>query len=242
MSKRKERASSSKDASDKKNKQAFGVTKSRSAAKKKAASGGGWSGRIKIALIMAALVTVVGIGLFDVVEVSSNAMMPTMSKGDTVLTFAPAFVSLDYEAGDVVYVNSSEGMTPNFLRMVTGPDQTVRYHGDKLEINGDKPGRLMLTNPSIVRSAETPEIWRETLGNGRNYRIMIPKQGIQGPLEGEVRLRSETAFLVGDNRMASYDSRQAGPVSLDECRGKPLLILYSSQNDGLLGHWLKFLL
>ena len=243
MTKRNKRMTSSdKDASDKKNKQAPGHvnrTKNRSAVKNK--STWGWGTRLKVALVLTGFLAMIGFVLFDVVEVSSNAMLPTMSKGDTVLTLSPAFMSLDYKAGDVVYVESSQGVTPNFLRMVTEPDQTVRYYGDKLEINGHKPGRLLLTNPSIVRPADTPEVWRETLENGRNYRILLPKQGIHGPLAGEVKLRSETAFLVGDNRMASYDSRQTGPVSLDECRGKPLLILYSSQNDGLLGHWLKFL-
>jgi type IV secretory pathway protease TraF len=46
-------------------------------------------------------------------------------------------------------------------------------------------------------------------------------------------------FLIGDNRMASYDSRQRGVYSRDQVQGRALFILASARDDALLGHWIK---
>ena len=196
--------------------------------------------RFKWFLVILTLLIVLFVYFLDIAEVKTNAMMPSLAKGDVVLVFAPAFVSLSFESGGIGYMErSSKDLAPNFLRVVGGPGQIIRYDDDQLVIDGISPKRLRLTNEAIIRPADEPEIWRETLSNGRSYRILLPKQGLHGSIHGEFNLEPETFFVVGDNRMASYDSRQMGAVPQKSLTGKPLFILYSSHNDGILGHYLK---
>ena len=191
-------------------------------------------------LAVIAILAALFIYFLDITEVNSNAMMPALSRGDVVLVFAPAFVSLEFESGEIGNIErSSNDMAPNFLRVMGVPNQTISYEDDQLVIDGIRPKRLPLTNDAIIRPIDEPDIWRETLSNGKNYRILLPKQGLHGSMHGEFSLEPETVFVVGDNRMASYDSRQTGAIAQKAITGKPLFIIYSSHNDGLLGHWLK---
>ena len=196
--------------------------------------------KLRRVLAVSAILVIILVYLMDITEVSSNAMMPALSKGDVVLVFAPAWITLDYKVGDIAYIErSSNDLAPNFLRIMGLPAQTIQFEDDQLVIDGIRPKRLQLTNDAIVRPADEPEIWRETLSNEVNYRILIPKQGLHGEIKGKSKIEPESVFIVGDNRMASYDSRQSGAVLQKTLKGKPLFILYSSRNDGILEHWLK---
>lgn len=172
-------------------------------------------------------------------RVTSNAMMPALAQGDVVLSFAPVWMPMEYSPGKIVKVRSvREDIAPNFLRVLGVPGHHVSYDSDKIEIDQVPLKRRILTNDAIVRTMEEPEIWQEMLGN-KVYRITLPRQPLVGKLRGDLDLDSESYFLVGDNRAASYDSRQAGATKAGDIRGFPLIILYSSRNDGILGHFIK---
>lgn len=230
-------------ASDKKTKQHDTASK-RSENREKASSSkqkpkSGFS-VFKRILVVIALLTVLFIYFLDITEVNSNAMMPALSRGDVVVVFAPAFVSLNFESGEIANIErSSNDLAPNFLRVMGVPNQTISYEDDQLVIDGIRPKRFQLTNDAIIRPIDEPDIWRETLSNGMNYRIILPKQGLHGSMRGEFKIESDTYFVVGDNRMASYDSRQSGVIVQKAIKGKPLFILYASHNDGILGHYFK---
>ena len=116
----------------------------------------------------------------------------------------------------------------------------MSYREDALRIDGQAIKRLQLTNTAIARASDDPEIWRETLTNGAAYRIMLPQHAMTGKLEGEVVL-DDGVFLVGDNRYASYDSRQSGATDPGQVRGKALIVLESAHNDGILMRFLKWI-
>lgn len=193
--------------------------------------------------IIAAALLILMLGTIYCLEfsrVTSNAMMPTLAKGDWVVSWAPRWIHVGYEPGDVVWVNASgSDVAPNFLRLIAQNDAEISYNNDTFRINGVSPERRLLTNDAIIRPPEEPEIWRETLTSGVSWRIMLPQQGLYGANSGRVDLKNNDMFLIGDNRMASYDSRQRGVYSRDQVQGRALFILASARDDALLGHWIK---
>lgn len=180
----------------------------------------------------------------DISTVETNAMMPTLSYGDIILSWSPKFIPYETQPGDIALIDRKsafgEGSGPNFLRVISRGG-TIAYRGDRLTLNGEPLKRVLLTNPAIARPAGTPEIWRETLPDGRRYRIMILDDGLIGDDAGEMHLKNDGVFLAGDNRYAAYDSRRAGEFNADQIDGKALFILHSARNDGWFGHWFKML-
>lgn len=191
--------------------------------------------------VLAVVVLVLGtLYCLDFSRVTSNAMMPTLAEGDLVVSWAPRWVNVGYEPGDVVWVNeNSSEVAPNFLRLVAKDEAEISYNNDKVRINGVSLERRLLTNDAIVRAPEEPEIWRESLSNGASWRIMLPQQGLYGDNAGRVALKSNDMFLIGDNRMASYDSRQRGVYTREQVQGRALFVLDSARDDALLGHFIK---
>lgn len=196
-----------------------------------------WLKFVVVILLVAALVSFF---LLDFSRVSSNAMMPNFSKGDLIASWAPIWGFEPKDKGETVllYTGKSD-MEPNVLRVLGMPGDEVAYKDDELTVNGKKLERVQLTNPAIARPDDEPEIWREKFPNAKSYRIMIPKKAVIGPTTGKIEIK-DGYFLAGDNRMASYDSRQNGICKSERIKGRVLVILESSRNDGVFGHWLKW--
>lgn len=194
--------------------------------------------RIVIAALMILMISTVY--CLDFSRVTSNAMMPTLAEGDWVVSWAPRWVHVGFEPGDVVWVNKTQSdAEPNFLRLIAQNNAEISYSNDTIRIDGVSPERRLLTNDAIVRPPEEPEIWRETLNSGVSWRIMLPQQGLYGTNTGRINLQNNDMFLIGDNRMASYDSRQRGVYSRNQVQGRALFVLASARDDALLGHWIK---
>ena len=195
---------------------------------------------IKAIVCLVLLLSVLGVYCFDITPVSTNAMLPALNEGDVVLSWSPRWINSNYEPGDVILLaNESSESAPNFLRLIA-ENGTVSFKEDEIQIDGNKLKRLQLTNTAIVRPQDEPEIWRETLTNGAAYKIMLPQHAMTGALHGEVML-DKGVFLAGDNRYASYDSRQHGELEREQMRGKALIVLESAKNDGLVGKFIKWI-
>lgn len=178
--------------------------------------------------------------LFDIDQVDTVAMQPALHKDDLVVSFAPPFVHPIPSVGQVYHIHS-ENEAPNFLRLIICGEHTVTYDEDVIRLNGKALKRLKLTNDAIARPADAPEIWRESLESGQQWRIMLPQLPIRSHLHGRVSVPASACFAAGDNRMSSYDSRHFGPIDQQNITGKALFILRTTQSDGIFGPFIKLL-
>lgn len=182
---------------------------------------------------------------FDISTVQSNAMNPTLWRGDVVLSWNPKLFSVQLAPGDIALFRTeaarndkpphSTDLEPNFLRCISSYGEEISYNQDVFQINGVSLARTELTNRAIVRPVDVPDRWRETLPNGAHYDIILPQQRLTGNVSGRVAVESGMYFLAGDNRMAALDSRQTGVYSQNDIRGRALFVLYASENNGLIG-------
>jgi signal peptidase I len=217
------------------------TSSSKKSSRKAAPAGYKFIRKFRIAFLLFIIISTACMVLFDVSEATSGAMMPAIHKGDLVLSWAPWFGSGDHPGGSIVMIGQDDNENaPNFLRVIGVPGNDISFNGDKIEVNGESLTRIALTSEAIARPTDEPLYWRETLPNGVQYRIMLPRQGIAGPVSGKTHVHDNEFFAVGDNRTASYDSRQAGNYPADRVKGQVLFVLKSMENDGILGHWLKW--
>ena len=209
----------------------------KSSRKRKKSSALGWVRFVAAAVILGIFAFIL---LFDISRVSTNAMMPALAKNDLVVSWAPPFVTHDCLPGRIVLINNgkNESMS-NYLRAIACNSEDVSFVSDRIQINGKWLERLRLTNDAIVRPMNEPEIWREMLPNGARYKIMLPQHAIVGKLQGSLKA-DKGFFAVGDNRMASYDSRQIGLFEPDLIRGHVLFVLSSTRNDGIIAGLFKW--
>lgn len=59
---------------------------------------------------------------------------------------------------------------------------------------------------------------------------------LDGTVLEEYKIKNNYCFFLADNRKTGYDSRYFGPVSVDRCIGRVLMVLWSSGNDPT-GKW-----
>lgn len=148
--------------------------------------------------IAVAIVLVVRLFIVTNYEVSGKSMMPTLSDQDRVLISKISPIN----RMDIIIFNNGE---EDFVKRVIGvPGDTIKYENDELFVNGkkvDEPflkGNIAYNNPD-EHFTEDFDLYDLT-----GYKT-VPK----GKL-----------FVLGDNRMASLDSRYFHFIDKDEVIGE----------------------
>lgn len=119
-------------------------------------------------------------------------MTPTFSPGDRLLVSRFRGRSFSFARGDVAVVRSAGGERRHLKRVIGLPRESVRQSDGALLIN-DQP------------------LEEDYLGG-------LP--AVIGLDDITWNLGDDEFFLLGDNRAHSADSRQLGPVGLDDIEGK----------------------
>lgn len=152
-----------------------------------------WTIEVVIILLAVALIFIVRQSWLEPAEVTSSSMENTLKKGDRFLVDHRKALSGTWKRGDIVLVyteNGGWGEDTVVKRVIGLPGETVEILNGQVYINGKALAEDYLKERP--RPQDTPRI---TLGAGEYY-------------------------ILGDNRNRSGDSREFGPVTNDEIRGR----------------------
>lgn len=150
------------------------------------------------------------------VKVDGRSMYPNLEDGEIGLMNVFSAKFMDIERFDVVVVYNEEKQE-NWVKRVIGlPGDTVFAKDDVVYVNG-----LPIDEPYL----------------DNNYVNQIRDQGNVFTEDFEkVTLGEDEYFLMGDNRVISYDSRNVGPFKRDDIRGKDIYVVYPFNKMKIVGN------
>lgn len=155
---------------------------------------------IKVVVISLAIILPIRYYLVQPFFVKGASMESNFEDGDYLLVDEISYRFEKPARGDVIVFRYPEDRSQFFIKRVIGlPGETVEIKNDKVIIyNAKNPGGIALTENYLDSK-------QETLGN------ML------------MRLDENEYFVLGDNRLASSDSRRWGPVNKTLITGKAFL-------------------
>lgn len=130
--------------------------------------------------------------------VVGDSMYPTLKDGEYMLNYKKAYNNDEVELGDVVIVHlKDEGYPDQFLikRVVGLPNDVIEIIEGDVHLNGE-----------LLSEEYAEDKMRHTA-------------------DMKYVLNDDEVFVLGDNRNNSLDSRNFGPITLDEIRGEVVLRL-----------------
>ena len=150
------------------------------------------------------------------VRVDGRSMYPTLEDGEVGLmnVFSAKFTDID-RFDVVVAYNEESG--ENWVKRVIGlPGDTVYAKDDVVYVNG-----LPIEEPYL----------------DTDYVNQIRERGDYFTQDfDKITLGEDEYFLMGDNRVVSYDSRRVGPFKRDDIKGKGIFILYPFDKIKMIGN------
>jgi signal peptidase I len=151
-------------------------------------------------VIILALMVMVYLFIMSPQEISGSSMVPTFLNAEYILTNKVEYKFHLPKRGDVVVFKSPKNKDVDYIKRVIGlPGETVKLENGKFYVNGN-----------IV---EEPYLDPELYTSGEGFLT-----------EGdETVVPPNYYFVAGDNRPHSMDSRDFGPIPLDDFIGKALL-------------------
>jgi signal peptidase I len=149
----------------------------------------------KIVVISLVIVLPIRYFVFQPFLVRGESMEPNFQDGDYLIIDEISYRLGSPERGDVIVFNSPTAPSQRFIKRIIGlPGETVVVEDGMIKVL-DKEGTAVLNESEYLSGIETP-------GNV------------------EISLGEEEYFVLGDNRVSSYDSRRWGPLQEEEIIGK----------------------
>ena len=175
-----------------------------------------WKQVAACAAVALALLTINDVFFFESVVVPTSSMRPTILPNERVLLRKTGYRTI--RRFDIVVIANSATGKRLAKRVIGLPGDRIRLKDSwKVYINGrpldysEGAGEKVATESghSIINQSDTPP----------RIETRFAKD--------DLLLGPDEYFLLGDNRLASDDSRQFGPVKRKEMQGKICLIWYS---------------
>ena len=179
-----------------------------------------WIALIAVAL---AIAFVIKSFLFQAFYIPSESMKPTLNVGDRVLVNKLSYDFHDLNRGDIVVFEApplaqSGGIEDLVKRVIGLPGETVAADADgTVLVNGRRLSEPYLPKGVASRFTDVPP------GCG------VPADGQPGCVVPKGK-----AFMMGDNREASKDSRVFGPIDQDTIVGRVFVRMWPLDNLGFL--------
>lgn len=151
-------------------------------------------------VIIVALVIIVPIRyfIFQPFLVSGSSMQPNFKDGQYLVVDEISYRLHQPHRGDVIVLKYPKDPSQYFIKRLIGlPGEKVQIENGRVTVyNGDHPQGFVLDEPYLAGSAITFPHDNTKVG-GRNI----------------ITLKSDEYFMLGDNRLASSDSRDWGPLT-----------------------------
>jgi signal peptidase I len=151
---------------------------------------------VELLAVLALVVLARGVAA-EPVTVSSDSMLPTLARGDTVLLDKLTPRWAEVEPGQLVAFSSPDDGAPTLKRVVGVAGDVVAVRDAVLHVNDER--------------VEEP---------------YVDHASVDGSYFGPVPVPEGTVFVLGDNRANSIDSRDYGPVPLDRVTGRVLFQIW----------------
>ena len=136
-------------------------------------------------------------------DVDGDSMYPTLHNNDVLFVNRLSKINKDYKRGDIIIFDSLDAKNDIYIkRIIAVAGDEVEIKDDKVYLNGEELQENYLAEGTITE----PGIF------------MSDKEKFTVP-EGYI-------FVMGDNRSESDDSRNFGPVSLDQVQGKAFMRVF----------------
>lgn len=191
-----------------------------------------WVALIAVALAIAFIIKSF---LFQAFYIPSESMKPTLNVGDRVLVNKLSYDFHDLNRGDIVVFDApqlaqSGGIEDLVKRVIGLPGETVTFPGDgHVYVNG-----RILNEPYLPQGVEScnpslPCPVQGTVGNEVPPGCGAPADGQPGCVVPKGK-----AFMMGDNREASKDSRVFGPIDQGTIVGRVFVRMWPLDNLGFL--------
>jgi signal peptidase I len=186
-------------------------------------------------------------------EIPTGSMLPTVQIGDRVVISKLAYGAripgtpqdqvrwASPKRGDiVVLLNPKEGMPDLAKRVVALPGDVVEVRDGRLSLNGHELPEWPISGDCFDedRDEKTQQWYRQKCTafkqalDGTSFVIHhVPNAA--PPDFGPITIEPDHAFLMGDNRDRSLDSRYFGAVPIGKLKGKAFGILWSTGPDGI---------
>ncbi len=160
---------------------------------------------VKVIVIALAIILPIRYFVFQPFIVSGSSMEPNYSNGQYLIIDEISYRMNDPQRGDVVVIRYPKDRKQFFIKRVIG------LPGEQITVDN---GRITIVNDEHPNGVTLSEVY-------------LPSQGLTFPHNTSVvggrktlTLKDDEYFMMGDNRLASSDSRDWGPLNRKDMIGK----------------------
>ncbi|GGH74916.1 signal peptidase I [Pullulanibacillus pueri] len=157
-------------------------------------------GIIRSVVIAIILAIIIRQFLFNHIVVYGTSMLPTLHDHNHVVINKLSYKISEPRRFDIIVFHADRKQ--DYIKRVIGlPGETVEYKDDQLYIDGKK-----VKEPFLKK-------------------IKHPDQGLF-TYDFKEKVPEGTVFVLGDNRRESQDSREIGPIPLNQVIGKAMFVFW----------------
>lgn len=139
---------------------------------------------------------------FSNYEVEGESMMPTLEDGNKLVVNKIGYHIGDLHRFDVIVFHANK--EEDYVKRIIGlPGDKIEFRDDQLYINGKK-----FAEPYLEKYRQ------ENLGGSLTGDFTLEE------ITGKDTVPEGKLFVLGDNRLGSYDSRQFGFINVNQVVGK----------------------